>query len=233
MKDAVQYGLGFVSARPVVGEQSTRCGRRRKAMCTVMRDRTAFTSSRRFSGKVQGTALELREFMRTDPGGLVKACWSEKFVQKLDENLYRTSMPPMQFLQFNLKAFADVRATYDEDIQGIRLKSVGSRVDVPQMGIDAESFQLELSGVLLGRDNSQNAMIDGKADLEVSLVLPSIARLIPKAMIETAGSQITSTVLDMMKRNLTLNYPRAHLRWLRYQQSTARTHRKGSLETDP
>jgi len=158
MKDAVQYGLGFVSARPVVGEQSTRCGRRRKAMCTVMRDRTAFTSSRRFSGKVQGTALELREFMRTDPGGLVKACWSEKFVQKLDENLYRTSMPPMQFLQFNLKAFADVRATYDEDIQGIRLKSVGSRVDVPQMGIDAESFQLELSGVLLGRDNSQNAV---------------------------------------------------------------------------
>lgn len=72
-------------------------------------ERSVFSTTRKFRGKVMGDPGRVEEFMRENPGIIVTACWSEKYVKHMGDDVWRTSLPPVDFLQFSLRAFTDVR----------------------------------------------------------------------------------------------------------------------------
>ncbi|KAJ8904465.1 hypothetical protein NDN08_000982 [Rhodosorus marinus] len=180
--------------------------------------RSTFDNSITISGKVPGSRSRLTEFMVSNPEAVITACWSENLIQKLGNGVYRTSLPPLQFLHFKINASVDVRAQYDESIDGIRLVSVRSLVEVPRLGLNEHTFNMKLTGHLSPIEKGQRTHFDGSADLEISLDLPPLLRLMPKSAINAAGAQLTNGVLRSMRHNLIQNFTSAYRSWLQTRE---------------
>eukprot|EP00189_Rhodosorus_marinus_P000238 CAMPEP_0113966106 /NCGR_PEP_ID=MMETSP0011_2-20120614/8138_1 /TAXON_ID=101924 /ORGANISM="Rhodosorus marinus" /LENGTH=237 /DNA_ID=CAMNT_0000978737 /DNA_START=9 /DNA_END=722 /DNA_ORIENTATION=+ /assembly_acc=CAM_ASM_000156 len=180
--------------------------------------RSTFDDSISISGKVPSSRSHLAEFMISNPEAVITACWSENLIQKLGNGVYRTSLPPLQFLQFKINASVDVRAQYDESIDGIRLVSLSSLVEVPHLGLNEDTFNMKLNGHLSPIEKGQRTHFDGSADLEISLDLPPLLRLMPRAAINAAGAQVINGVLRSMRSNLIRNFTSAYRSWLQAKE---------------
>ena len=148
---------------------------------------------------VKETEIPIQHYLR-QPQRLVKTIANPKLMKQLSDNLYELKMRPINFMGIYhfqpivlLKVWADSNGT-------VYLKSEGCQI----LGIDYinRRFALNLKGILSPQQNQDRTILEGQADLEVKVDIPSPLMLTPKPILEGTGNGLLKSVLGRIKQRL-------------------------------
>lgn len=148
---------------------------------------------------VKEAEIPIQHYLR-QPHRLVSAIANPELMQQLSENLYELKMRPINFMgvyHFQpiviLKVWADSKGR-------VYLKSEECQIK----GIDYinRRFALNLKGILEPRQAENRTILEGQADLEVQVDIPSPLMLTPKSILEKTGNGLLKSVLTRIKQRL-------------------------------
>ena len=93
----------------------------------------------------------------------------------------------------------------------VYLKSAGCQIK----GVDYinDRFSLKLKGVLYPHENNGQTTLEGQADLEVGVELPTALMFTPKAFLEKAGNKLLKGVLGKIKQKLITQLVHDYVAW--------------------
>jgi len=143
-------------------------------------------------------AIPVQHYLR-QPRRLVKALIDPSRVELLGQNEFRFKMRPLRFLSLSLQPIVDLRV--EADAHGkIHLKATNCEV----LGIEAlkKHFHLDLDGYLSPVLVSGQTRLEGNANLQVTVNIPPMLWLTPKALIETTGNGLLKSILLTIKQRL-------------------------------
>ncbi|WP_439345527.1 DUF1997 domain-containing protein [Vacuolonema iberomarrocanum] len=160
-------------------------------------------------------SIPVQHYLR-QPRRLVNALMDSSRVEMLGQNEFRFKMRPLRFLSLSLQPIVDLRV--EADAQGtIYLKSINCDV----LGIDAlkKHFHLDLEGYLSPVLVAGQTRLDGNADLQVSVNIPPMLWLTPKALVESTGNTLLKSILMTIKQRLTHQLLADYREWVSDQLS--------------
>jgi Protein of unknown function (DUF1997) len=180
---------------------------------------TRFTAIQSIDIPLKYEPVPIEHYLR-QPHRLVNALAAASQIQVLDADLYRLAVKPLKFLVLNIQPTVDLRIW--TDAQGVvNIQSVGCEL----AGIEAfnQAFQLNLTGKLYPKAQGRLTHIQGQANLEVRLDLPSMLVLTPKSLIEVTGTGLLKGVLATIKQRLGQYLVTDYQTWARAQAPLATT----------
>lgn len=148
---------------------------------------------------VPSAPIPIQHYLR-QPQRLVSAIANPQLMRKLAEDLYELKMRPISFMGIyrfqpivTLKVWSDSKGR-------IYLKSEACQIK----GIDYinRRFALNLKGILVPEQRQNQTVLEGQADLEVKVDVPSAMIFTPQSIIEATGKSLLQSILSRIKQRL-------------------------------
>lgn len=158
-------------------------------------------------------SIPVQHYLR-QPRRLVNALMDSSRVQLIDHNEFRFKMRPLRFFNLSLQPIVDLRV--EADAQGtLRLRATNCEV----LGIEAlkKHFHLDLDGYLAPVLVAGQTRLQGNANLQVSVNIPPMLWLTPKALLETTGNGLLKSILMTIKQRLTHQLLADYKEWVAAQ----------------
>ena len=154
--------------------------------------------------------IPIQHYLR-QPQRLVKAIANPSLMKQLSDNLYELKMNPINFMGIYhfqptvlLKVWTGSNGT-------VYLKSEGCQIQ----GIDYinRRFSLNLKGTLYPQKTQERTILEGQADLEVKVDVPSPLMFTPKSVLEGTGNGLLKSVLVRIKQKLISQLLQDYIKW--------------------
>ncbi len=154
--------------------------------------------------------IPIEHYLR-QPQRLVYAIADPQQVEPLSEQVYRLKMRPRTFFTFTIQPVVDVRV-WTEPSNILRLQSVGCEIrGVPYID---RRFGLNLTGSLQAVRSARSSSLVGQAALHVEVEVPPPLSMMPKIIVEAAGDSLLSSVLGLIKQQLTRQLIADYQQWV-------------------
>ena len=171
---------------------------------------TSFQATESVKISVKEAEIPIQHYLR-QPQRLVNAIANPKLMQQLSNNLYELKMRPINFMGIYhfqpivlLKVWTGANGT-------VYLKSEGCQIK----GIDYinRRFSLNLKGLLSPQTKDNQTILEGQADLEVKVDIPSPLMLTPQSILEATGNGLLKSVLARIKQRLITQLLQDYSQW--------------------
>lgn len=176
-----------------------------------------FKASESVKIAVTEKAIPIQHYLRQSQR-LVEALSNSQLRQQISENTYELKMRPINFMEVYhfqpivlLKVWSGANGI-------VYLQSTGCRIE----GIDYinRRFSLQLKGILLPKQNQEKAHLEGQADLEVGVEIPTALMLTPRPLLEIAGNKLLKSVLARIKQRLLAQLLQDYYLWADREEAT-------------
>ena len=178
----------------------------------------SFSASESVQISVDNKNTPIRHYLR-QPKRLVKAIADPRLMKQLSNDLYELKMRPINFMELYHFQPIVLLKVWSGSNGSVYLKSEGCQIK----GIDYinQRFSLKLKGVLYPQEFEGETTLDGQADLEVGVELPTALMFTPKPFLEIAGNKLLKSVLSRIKHKLTTQLVRDYRAWASQEQAIA------------
>ncbi len=154
--------------------------------------------------------IPIEHYLR-QPRRLVYAMADPQQVEVLSDQVYRLKMRPRTFFSFTIQPVVDMRV-WTEPSNVVRVQSVGCEIrGVPYID---QRFRLNLTGTLQAVRSARASSLVGQAHLQVEVEVPPPLNLMPKMIVEAAGDSLLSSVLGLIKQQLTRQLIADYQQWV-------------------
>lgn len=170
----------------------------------------SFNASESVQISVNNEATPIQHYLR-QPRRLVNAIAEPRLMKQISEDLYELKMRPINFMEMYHFQPIVLLKVWSGSNSSVYLKSEHCQIK----GIDYinERFSLKLKGVLYPREFQGLTIIEGQADLEVRVELPTALMFTPKPFLERAGNRLLKGVLGRIKQKLTTQLVQDYRTW--------------------
>lgn len=168
-----------------------------------------FIASQSLEIDVPEQEVPIEHYLR-QPQHLVRAIADPTLIKQLSQELFRIKMRPLHFMSLNFQPMVDLKVWADSD-NTVHLRSVGCEI----LGLDYinQRFKLDLKGKLYPKQGSNSTLLNGTADLKVSVDVPFPLSLTPRPILETTGNSLLKSVLLRIKQKLMHQLLLDYLQW--------------------
>lgn len=132
-------------------------------------------------------------------------------MEEREAGIFRLKMRPLSFMQVHIQPTVDIQV-WAKGSGVLYLKSVACEIRGVEY-IDRR-FSLSLAGILRVEQEKDTIVLVGRADLAVSVELPSPLNLTPSPLLEFAGSSLLKGVLLTMKQRLAHRLVQDYQSWV-------------------
>lgn len=170
----------------------------------------SFSTSESVQIPVVNQKTPIQHYLR-QPKRLVNAIADPQFMEQMSDELYELKMRPINFMEIYHFQPIVLLKVWSGSNSSVYLQSVGCQIK----GIDYinKRFSLKLKGVLYPQELNGETILDGQADLEVGVELPTALMFTPKAFLERAGNKLLKSVLGRIKQKLVTQLVRDYYAW--------------------
>jgi hypothetical protein len=142
--------------------------------------------------------IPIEHYLR-QPHRLVQAITDPSRIQQLDHARFRLGLRPLTFMMINIRPTADLRVWTQAD-GTLYLESLSC--DLGGAESLSKSFELSLTGQLAACRLSTATELRGEANLTVQVDVPAALRLMPDALLQSAGDAFLQGILLTIKYRL-------------------------------
>jgi hypothetical protein len=170
----------------------------------------SFSASESVQILVENKATPIQHYLR-QPARLVKAIAEPQLIKQLSDDLYELKMRPINFMEiYHFQPIVQLKV-WSGSRSSVYLKSEGCQIK----GIDYinNRFTLKLKGVLYPHQQNGQTTLEGQADLEVGVELPTALVFTPKAFLERTGNALLKSVLGRIKQKLMTQLVQDYVAW--------------------
>lgn len=175
-----------------------------------------FQARQSLNMKVPNESIPVEDYLQ-EPQWLVAAITEADRLETLKDNLFRLKLRPKKFMKLQFEPQVDLKV-WTDDNKTLHIRSH----DYQLIGLEdlQDSFDLELSGELtpVGHRGSKT-QLEGEARIQVSLEKPRVLRLVPDAVLKTAGNAFLGGILGTMKGRVRRQLVQDYRRWVEAQES--------------
>jgi hypothetical protein len=159
---------------------------------------------------VDNQETPIQHYLR-QPQRLVQAIADPQLIKQISDDLYELKMRPLNFMEiYHFQPIVQLKV-WSGSNSSVYLKSQSCQIK----GIDYinNRFSLKLKGVLYPHEKNGQTTLEGQADLEVGVELPSALMFTPQAFLERAGNTLLKGVLGRIKQKLMTQLVQDYIRW--------------------
>ena len=159
----------------------------------------SFSSSESVKISVEDEEIPIQHYLRQSQR-LVEAIANPKLMKQVGNDLYELKMRPINFMEIYHFQPIVILKVWSGSNGSVYLKSEGCQIK----GIDYinKRFSLKLKGILYPQENNGKTILEGLADLEVGVGVPTALMFTPKPLLEMAGDKLLKSVLGRIKQKL-------------------------------
>lgn len=170
----------------------------------------SFRSSESVKISIENEETPIQHYLR-QPKRLVKAIADPQLMKQISDDLYELKMRPINFMEIYHFQPIVLLKVWSGSNGSVYLQSVGCQIE----GIDYinQRFALKLKGILYPQESKGQTTLEGQADLEVGVELPSALWFTPQAFLEQAGNKLLKSVLGRIKQKLITNLIQDYRTW--------------------
>lgn len=170
----------------------------------------SFSASESVQISIDNSAKPIQHYLR-QPKRLVEAIADPQLMKQMTDDLYELKMRPINFMEIYHFQPIVLLKVWSGSNGSVYLKSEGCQIK----GIDYinRRFSLSLKGILDPRESAGQTTLEGQADLEVKVELPTALMFTPKHFLEAAGNKLLKGVLHRIKQKLTTQLVRDYRAW--------------------
>ncbi len=174
---------------------------------------TKFVASESVKIAVPRKTIPIEHYLR-QPQRLVNALVDRKRVERLNREIFRLKMRPLNFMSVKIQPTVDMRI-WAHSNGTINLESVACDI----LGLDYinQRFTLNLKGYLLPTQLNSVTYLQGNADLEVGLELPPPFSFTPQLIMEKTGNGFLKSILMTIKQRLLNQLLSDYQSWVKAQ----------------
>lgn len=167
---------------------------------------TKFTATQTVTIPVPPHKISIQHYLR-QPQRLIHALVDPSQSQQISEDCFRLKMRSRQFMMLTLQPIVDIRLWIDES-GVLHLEAI--RCELGGLDFVNQRFKLSLNGILA---LSKAQTLVGKADLAVSVEIPPMLRMTPKAIITATGNGMLKSILSSVKHRLVQQIVEDYQQW--------------------
>ena len=188
----------------------------------------SFSASESVEISVTNEEKPIKHYLR-QPKRLVHAIADPRLMKQKSDVLYELKMRPINFMEIYHFQPIVLLKVWSGSGGSVYLQSEGCHIK----GIDYinERFSLKLKGVLYPREDGGQTTLEGQADLEVRVELPTALMFTPKPFLEKAGNRLLKSVLGRIKGKLTTQLIQDYRAWAS-QETSAESKSASKLSSD-
>jgi hypothetical protein len=170
----------------------------------------SFNASESVQISVDNQATPIQHYLR-QPQRLVQAISDPQLIKQISADLYELKMRPINFMEiYHFQPIVQLKV-WSGSKSSVYLKSTGCQIK----GIEYinNRFTLKLKGVLYPHEENGQTTLEGQADLEVGVELPTALMFTPQVLLERAGNKLLKGVLARIKQKLMTQLVEDYLVW--------------------
>lgn len=188
----------------------------------------SFSSSESVQIPVINEEKPIQHYLR-QPKRLVSAIAEPQLMKQVSDELYELKMRPINFMEIYHFQPIVLLKVWSGSKNCVCLKSEGCQIK----GIDYinKRFSLKLKGVLQPRELDGKTILDGQADLEVGVELPTALMFTPKPFLERTGNKLLKSVLGRIKNKLMTQLVEDYQHWAS-QEDNSPSQSRANLSPD-
>ena len=188
----------------------------------------SFSASESVQISIANQETPIKHYLR-QPQRLVKAIADPRLMRQISDDLYELKMRPINFMEIYHFQPIVVLKVWSGSNGSVYLKSEDCQIK----GIDYinRRFSLKLKGVLYPHESEGQTTLEGQADLEVGVELPTALMFTPKAFLERAGNKLLKSVLSRIKNKLTTQLIQDYRTWAS-QENKLQSKSESKLSSD-
>ena len=188
----------------------------------------SFSASEAVQISIANQETPIKHYLR-QPQRLVKAIADPRLIRQISDDLYELKMRPINFMEIYHFQPVVVLKVWSGSNGSVYLKSEDCQIK----GIDYinRRFSLKLKGVLYPHESEGQTTLEGQADLEVGVELPTALMFTPKAFLERAGNKLLKSVLSRIKNKLTTQLIQDYRTWAS-QENKSQSKSESKLSSD-
>ncbi len=170
----------------------------------------SFSASESVQISVPNEETPIKHYLR-QPRRLVNAIADPQLMKQKSDDLYELKMRPINFMEIYHFQPIVLLKVWSGSNGSVYLQSEGCKIE----GIDYinKRFSLKLKGVLYPHESAGHTTLEGQADLEVGVELPTALMFTPKPFLERAGNRLLKSVLGRIKNKLTTQLIQDYRTW--------------------
>ncbi len=170
----------------------------------------SFNASESVKISVEDEEIPIQHYLRQSQR-LVKAIANPKLMQQVGNDLYELKMRPINFMEIYHFQPIVLLKVWSGSNGSVYLKSEGCQIK----GIDYinKRFSLKLKGILYPQENQGKTTLQGQADLEVGVEIPTALMFTPRPLLEMAGNKLLKSVLVRIKQKLIVQLIKDYRAW--------------------
>ena len=159
----------------------------------------SFSSSESVKISIEDEEIPIQHYLRQSQR-LVEAIANPKLMAQVADDLYELKMRPINFMEIYHFQPIVLLKVWSGSNGSVYLKSEGCQIK----GIDYinRRFSLKLKGILYPQEHNGKTELQGQADLQVGVEVPTALMFTPKPFLEMAGNKLLNSVLVRIKQKL-------------------------------
>ncbi|MGL4882739.1 MAG: DUF1997 domain-containing protein [Waterburya sp.] len=188
----------------------------------------SFKASESVQIAVANQETPIQHYLR-QPQRLVKAIADPQLIKQITDDVYELKMRPINFMEMYHFQPIVLLKVWSGSNGSVYLQSEGCQIK----GIDYinRRFALKLKGILYPQVSAGQTTLEGQADLEVKVELPTALMLTPKPLLEVAGNRLLKSVLVRIKQKLVTQLIQDYRTWAS-QETQSETQTTAKLSPD-
>jgi hypothetical protein len=188
----------------------------------------SFKASESVQISVANQETPIQHYLR-QPQRLVKAIADPQLIKQITDDVYELKMRPINFMEMYHFQPIVLLKVWSGSNGSVYLQSEGCQIQ----GIDYinRRFSLKLKGILYPQVSSGQTTLEGQADLEVGVELPTALILTPRPFLERTGNKLLKSVLGRIKNKLTTQLIEDYRIWAS-QEIKSQAKSSSKLSTD-
>ncbi|MGL6338792.1 MAG: DUF1997 domain-containing protein [Waterburya sp.] len=188
----------------------------------------SFKASESVQIAVANQETPIQHYLR-QPQRLVKAIADPQLIKQITDDVYELKMRPINFMEMYHFQPIVLLKVWSGSNGSVYLQSEGCQIK----GIDYinRRFALKLKGILYPQVSAGQTTLEGQADLEVKVELPTALMLTPKPLLEVAGNRLLKGVLVRIKQKLVTQLIQDYRTWAS-QETQSETQTTAKLSPD-
>jgi hypothetical protein len=188
----------------------------------------SFSASESVKISVQDEEIPIQHYLRQSQR-LVSAIANPQLMKQVADDLYELKMRPINFMEIYHFQPIVLLKVWSGTNGSVYLKSEGCQIK----GINYinRRFSLKLKGILYPQQRGERTNLEGQADLEVGVEVPTALMFTPKPFLEIAGNKLLQSVLVRIKQKLITQLIHDYRSWAANEVATEATS-NSKLSTD-
>jgi hypothetical protein len=170
----------------------------------------SFKASESVQIAIANQETPIQHYLR-QPQRLVKTIADPQLIKQITDDVYELKMRPINFMEMYHFQPIVLLKVWSGSNSSVYLQSEGCQIK----GIDYinQRFSLKLKGILYPQVSAGQTTLEGQADLEVGVELPTALMLTPKPLLEIASNRLLKSVLVRIKQKLVTQLIQDYRTW--------------------